>query len=291
MATVSQWIGGSRPRTLPSAVAPVAIGAGLAARLESFILVRVLLALVVALALQIGVNFSNDYSDGIKGTDEVRVGPIRLVGQKLAEPQQVKYAAFLCYLVAMIAGLGLVLMTSQWWLILVGIACVAAAWFYTGGQRPYGYLGLGEVFVFIFFGLVPVTGTVYVQTLNVSAADLVAACAVGFLICTLLVVNNLRDIPTDTRAGKHTLAVKLGDRATRILYVIFVVLAFALTALLAALTTWWLLLGLLSFVFAIQPVRIVISGATGPMLIIPLKQSGILILIYGLACGAILAWG
>ncbi|CAB4612560.1 unannotated protein [freshwater metagenome] len=291
MATVSQWIGGSRPRTLPSAVAPVAIGAGLAARLESFILVRVLLALVVALALQIGVNFSNDYSDGIKGTDEVRVGPIRLVGQKLAEPQQVKYAAFLCYLVAMIAGLGLVLMTSQWWLILVGIACVAAAWFYTGGQRPYGYLGLGEVFVFIFFGLVPVTGTVYVQTLNVSAADLVAACAVGFLICTLLVVNNLRDIPTDTRAGKHTLAVKLGDRATRILYVIFVVLAFALTALLAALTTWWLLLGLLSFVFAIQPVRVVISGATGPMLIIPLKQSGILILIYGLACGAILAWG
>ena len=291
MATVSQWIGGSRPRTLPSAVAPVAIGAGLAARLESFILVRVLLALVVALALQIGVNFSNDYSDGIKGTDEVRVGPIRLVGQKLAEPQQVKYAAFLCYLVAMIAGLGLVLMTSQWWLILVGIACVAAAWFYTGGQRPYGYLGLGEVFVFIFFGLVPVTGTVYVQTVNVSAADLVAACAVGFLICTLLVVNNLRDIPTDTRAGKHTLAVKLGDRATRILYVIFVVLAFALTALLAALTTWWLLLGLLSFVFAIQPVRVVISGATGPMLIIPLKQSGILILIYGLACGAILAWG
>ncbi|MSY38245.1 MAG: 1,4-dihydroxy-2-naphthoate polyprenyltransferase [Actinobacteria bacterium] len=267
------------------------MGAGLAARLESFILVRVLLALVVALALQIGVNFSNDYSDGIKGTDEVRVGPIRLVGQKLAEPQQVKYAAFLCYLVAMIAGLGLVLMTSQWWLILVGIACVAAAWFYTGGQRPYGYLGLGEVFVFIFFGLVPVTGTVYVQTLNVSAADLVAACAVGFLICTLLVVNNLRDIPTDTRAGKHTLAVKLGDRATRILYVIFVVLAFALTALLAALTTWWLLLGLLSFVFAIQPVRVVISGATGPMLIIPLKQSGILILIYGLACGAILAWG
>ena len=291
MATVSQWIGGSRPRTLPSAVAPVAIGAGLAARLESFILIRVLLALVVALALQIGVNFSNDYSDGIKGTDEVRVGPIRLVGQKMAEPQQVKYAAFLCYLVAMIAGLGLVLMTSQWWLILVGIACVAAAWFYTGGQRPYGYLGLGEVFVFIFFGLVPVTGTVYVQTLNVSVADLVAACAVGFLICTLLVVNNLRDIPTDTRAGKHTLAVKLGDRATRILYVIFVVLAFALTALLAALTTWWLLLGLLSFVFAIQPVRIVISGATGPMLIIPLKQSGILILIYGLACGAILAWG
>ena len=291
MATVSQWIGGSRPRTLPSAIAPVAIGAGLAARLESFIFVRALLALIVALALQIGVNYSNDYSDGIKGTDEVRVGPIRLVGQKLAQPHHVKYAAFLCYLVAMIAGLGLVLITSQLWLILVGIACVAAAWFYTGGQRPYGYIGLGEVFVFIFFGLVPVIGTVYVQTLTVSTTDVVAACAVGFLICTLLVVNNLRDIPTDTHAGKHTLAVRLGDRGTRILYVIFVVLAFALTALLAALTTWWLVLGLLSLVFAIQPVRIVTSGATGPKLIIALKQSGILILIYGLACGAILAWG
>jgi len=291
MATVSQWIGGSRPRTLPSAIAPVAIGAGLAARLESFIFVRALLALIVALALQIGVNYSNDYSDGIKGTDEVRVGPIRLVGQKLAQPHHVKYAAFLCYLVAMIAGLGLVLITSQWWLILVGIACVAAAWFYTGGQRPYGYIGLGEVFVFIFFGLVPVIGTVYVQTLTVSTTDVVAACAVGFLICTLLVVNNLRDIPTDTHAGKHTLAVRLGDRGTRILYVIFVVLAFALTALLAALTTWWLVLGLVSFVFAIQPVRIVTSGAIGPKLIIALKQSGILILIYGLACGAILAWG
>jgi 1,4-dihydroxy-2-naphthoate octaprenyltransferase len=291
MATVSQWIGGSRPRTLPSAIAPVAIGAGLAARLESFIFVRVLLALTVALSLQIGVNYSNDYSDGIKGTDEVRVGPIRLVGQKLAQPHHVKYAAFLCYFIAMIAGFVLVLMTSQWWLISVGIACVAAAWFYTGGQRPYGYMGLGEVFVFIFFGLVPVIGTVYVQTLTVSAADVVAACAVGFLICTLLVVNNLRDIPTDTHAGKHTLAVKLGDRGTRILYVIFVVLAFALTALLAALTTWWLVLGLLSFVFAIKPVRVVTSGATGPMLIIALKQSGILILAYGLACGAILAWG
>lgn len=290
MATLSQWVGGSRPRTLPSAIAPVAIGAGLAARLDSFMLSRVALALIVALALQVGVNFSNDYSDGIKGTDEVRVGPVRLVGQKLAEPKQVKLAAFLCYFVAMVAGLGLVLMTSQWWLILVGVACIAAAWFYTGGQRPYGYIGLGEVFVFIFFGLVPVIGTVYVQTLKVNAADVVAACAIGLLICTLLVVNNLRDIPTDTQAGKHTLAVRLGDRGTRILYVVFVALAFALTVELAALTTWWLLLGLLSFVFAIQPVRIVISGAVGPALIIPLKQSGLLILIYGLTCGALLAW-
>ncbi len=290
MATLSQWVGGSRPRTLPSAIAPVAIGAGLAARLDSFMFNRVVLALIVALALQIGVNFSNDYSDGIKGTDEVRIGPVRLVGQKLAEPNHVKVAAFLCYFVAMAAGFGLVLMTSQWWLMLVGIACVAAAWFYTGGQRPYGYIGLGEVFVFIFFGLVPVIGTVYVQTLSVSGADVVAACAIGLIICTLLIVNNLRDIPTDTQAGKHTLAVRLGDRGTRILYLVFIALAFALTMVLAALTTWWLLFGLLSFIFAIKPVRIVISGAVGPMLIIPLKQSGLLILIYGLSCAALLAW-
>jgi 1,4-dihydroxy-2-naphthoate octaprenyltransferase len=290
MATISQWIGGSRPRTLPSAVAPVAIGAGLAARADSFIFIRVVLALIVALALQVGVNFSNDYSDGIKGTDEVRVGPVRLVGQKLAQPKQVKYAAFLCFLIAMTAGLGLVLMTSQWWLILVGIACVAAAWLYTGGQRPYGYMGLGEVFVFIFFGLVPVLGTVYVQSLAVTATDVVAACAIGLLICTLLVVNNLRDIPTDTQAGKRTLAVKLGDPGTRMLYMILIALAFALTVLLAILTTWWLLLALLSFVFAIQPMRIVARGAIGPQLIIPLKQSGLLILVYGLACGALLAW-
>ena len=290
MATVSQWIGGSRPRTLPSAIAPVAIGAGLAARLDSFMPSRVLLALVVALALQIGVNFSNDYSDGIKGTDEVRVGPVRLVGQKLAKPSHVKYAAFLCYAIAMLAGFALVLMTSQWLLIIVGVACVAAAWFYTGGQHPYGYLGLGEIFVFIFFGLVPVIGTVYVQTLTVSVSDIVAACAIGLMICTLLVVNNLRDIPTDTQSGKRTLAVKLGDHNTRRLYFAFVALSFVLTIVLAALTTWWLLLALLSFAFAIQPVRIVASGAVGPKLIIPLKQSGILILIYGFACGLLLAF-
>ncbi len=290
MATVSQWIGGSRPRTLPSAIAPVAIGAGLATRADSFMLVRVLLALFVALSLQIGVNYANDYSDGIKGTDEVRVGPVRLVGQKLATPSQVKFAAFACFIAAMLAGLALILITSLWWMILVGLACVAAAWFYTGGKHPYGYLGLGEVFVFIFFGLVPVLGTVYVQTFAITTEDVLAACAIGSLICTLLVVNNLRDIPTDIDSGKRTLAVKLGDQRTRVLYVGFVVATLALTVAVAAITTWWLLLVLLSFVLGIQPVRLVTSGAVGPSLVVALKQTGVLVLIYGLGAGALLAW-
>ena len=290
MATLGQWIGGSRPRTLPSAIAPVVIGAGLAARADSFIATRALLALVVALALQIGVNYANDYSDGIKGTDEVRVGPIRLVGQRLATPAQVKMAAFSSFAVAMLAGLALVLITQQWWLIAVGAASIAAAWFYTGGKHPYGYLGLGEVFVFVFFGLVPVLGTVYVQVLSIQSADVIAACAIGLLICTLLVVNNLRDIPTDIHAGKHTLAVVLGDRHTRWLYVSFMVVAFGLTIVLAAVTTWWVLLALLSFGLALRPIRIVLSGSLGPQLIIPLKQSGMLVLVYGLATGAMLAW-
>jgi len=290
MATLSQWVAGSRPRTLPSAIAPVAIGCGLAARADSFMLVRALLALVVALALQVGVNYANDYSDGIKGTDEIRIGPVRLVGQGLAEPRQVKLAAFGSFAVAMVAGLALVLMTQQWWLIAVGAASVAAAWFYTGGRHPYGYLGLGEVFVFVFFGLVPVLGTVYVQTLGIGRADVVAACAVGLLVCTLLVVNNLRDIPTDRIAGKRTLAVALGDRATRALYTALMLLSAALTAWLAALTSWWVLLALLAYVLAIRAVRIVLGGGVGPVLVIVLKQTGIIVLVYGLLTAGLLAW-
>lgn len=291
MATLGEWVGGSRPRTLPSAIAPVAIGSGLAAAADGFIAVRALLALVVALALQVGVNYANDYSDGIKGTDEVRVGPVRLVGQQLATPAQVRLAAFASFAVAMLAGFALVLITQQWWLVLVGAACIAAAWFYTGGSHPYGYLGLGEVFVFIFFGLVPVLGTVYVQLLTVAAADIVAACAVGLLICTLLVVNNLRDIPTDVIAGKRTLAVVLGDRRTRGLYTAFVVIAALLTAWLAAMTTWWVLLALASFALAVGPIRLVVGGARGPQLVVALKQTGMLVLVYGLLVGGLLAWG
>ncbi|HBJ73447.1 MAG TPA: 1,4-dihydroxy-2-naphthoate polyprenyltransferase [Actinobacteria bacterium] len=290
MATLNQWMAGSRPRTLPSAIAPVAIGAGLVARQDSFIALRALLALIVALALQIGVNYANDYSDGIKGTDEIRIGPVRLVGQGLARPEQVKLAAFASFGVAMVAGLVLVVMTAQWWLILVGIASIAAAWFYTGGKHPYGYLGLGEIFVFIFFGLVPVLGTVYVQALRIEVADVVAACAVGFLICTLLIVNNLRDIPTDRIAGKRTLAVALGDARTRIMYAAFMLLSFALTGWLAALTSWWVLIALASFLLALGPLRIVLGGGVGPVLVTVLKMTGIIVLVYGLLTAGLLAW-
>ncbi len=182
-------------------------------------------ALVVSLALQVGVNYANDYSDGIRGTDATRVGPLRLVGSGLASPGAVRAAAFACFGVAAVAGLGLVLLTGFWWLLAVGAACIVAAWFYTGGRHPYGYLGLGELFVFVFFGLVAVCGTVYVQLGRVPLAGLVAGVAIGALACALLVVNNLRDLTNDARAGKRTLATRIGDRATRVTYLILIVVA------------------------------------------------------------------
>ena len=225
MASLSQWVGGARPRTLPTAVASVAVGTGLAVNDSSLMPVRALLALLVAIALQVGVNYANDYSDGIKGTDEARVGPVRLVGQRLATPASVRLAAFMSFAVAAILGVILVGLVGQWWLLLVGVASVAAAWLYTGGPSPYGYFGLGEVFVFVFFGLVPVVGTYYVQSLTVTASSVIASVAVGLLACAVLVTNNLRDIPTDTTSGKRTLAVRLGDSRTRLLYLALVIAA------------------------------------------------------------------
>ena len=289
MATVGQWVEGARPRTLPAAIAPIAVGAGLGAWAAAFDLGRVLLALVVAVALQVGVNFANDYSDGIRGTDAARVGPVRLVGQGLASPAQVRAAAVLSLVVAAASGLLLVALTEQWWLLLVGAASIAAAWLYTGGPRPYGYAGLGEVFVFVFFGIVPVVGTAYVQTLRISAVDVVASVGVGLLACAILVTNNLRDIPGDTVAGKTTLAVRLGDARTRRLYVAMVVLATLVPLVVAAMTSGWVALAALSGVLAVRPVRDVSGGALGPALIPALKQTGMLLLVHGLALGALLA--
>ncbi len=184
-----------------------------------------LLALVVSMALQIGVNYANDYSDGIRGTDAVRVGPLRLVGSGLARPAVVKRAALICFAIAGLAGLVLVIMTQHWWLLAVGVACVLAAWFYTGGRRPYGYLGLGELFVFVFFGLVAVCGTVYVQVGRVSLATVLTGVGIGALTCAILVANNLRDIVGDAAVGKRTLATRLGDPRTRAFYLILVVIA------------------------------------------------------------------
>ena len=289
MANAGQWFEGARPRTLPAAVAPVAVGAGLGAWADAFDPTRVLLALVVAVALQVGVNFANDYSDGIRGTDEVRLGPVRLVGQRLAPAGHVKAAAFGAFAVAAVAGLALVLLTGQWWLLLVGAASIAAAWLYTGGPRPYGYAGLGEVFVFVFFGVVPVVGTAFVQTLAITAVDVVASVGVGLLACAILVTNNLRDIPSDTAAGKVTLAVRLGAARTRTLFATIVIVAILVPLAVAALTSPWVAVTCLTGVLAIGPVRIVLGGATGPALIPALKQTGVLLLAYGLVLGAVLA--
>lgn len=289
MATPREWWQGARPRTLPAAIAPVAVGAGLGVHAGAFDAVRVVLALGVAVLLQVGVNFANDYSDGIRGTDTVRVGPVRLVGQELASPRAVRTAAYLSLFLAAVLGLVLVILTRQWWLIGVGVACIAAAWLYTGGPRPYGYAGLGEVFVFIFFGPVPVIGTAYVQTLTITSTDVLASLGVGMLICAILVTNNLRDIPGDSRVGKRTLAVRLGDERTRMLYAALVTGALAAPVLLVPATSALIVLTSATGLFAIAPLRTVLGGAEGPRLIPALTGTSVLVLAYGLVLGLLLA--
>jgi len=283
------WIAGARPRTLPVAVAGVLTGCGAAAELNAFSPLRALLALIVAVALQVGVNYANDYSDGIRGTDDNRVGPVRLVGQGLATAAAVRRAALLAFLVAALAGVVLVALSGRWWLLILGAACLLAGWFYTGGPRPYGYLGLGEVFVFIFFGVVPVLGTCYVQADRISGPGILASCGVGLLACAVLLTNNLRDIPGDTQVGKRTLAVRIGAARTRGLYLMIVLLAGGTLIGIAWLTQWWVLLTLVVFALAVNPVRIVMGGATGAALIPALKSTGLLVLGYGVAVALALA--
>jgi 1,4-dihydroxy-2-naphthoate octaprenyltransferase len=281
VAQPRDWLAGTRPRTLPAAVVPVLIGTGVAFGYGKFSAWRAVLALVVALALQIGVNFANDYSDGVRGSDERRVGPTRLVAAGLARPKQVLAAAFACFGVACVAGLVLAIFTS-WWLILVGAAAVAAAWFYTGGSHPYGYQGLGEVAVFAFFGVAAVAGTAYVQIVGFSWLELLAAIPAGLLSCALLMINNLRDIGSDAEVGKRTLAVRLGDRRSRAVYIASLLLPFvaalALTPArpLAALTV-------VALPLAWGPIQVVRSGAVGPALIKALGQTGRLQLAFGIA--------
>ncbi|MBO4236688.1 1,4-dihydroxy-2-naphthoate polyprenyltransferase [Pseudonocardia alni] len=290
MATTAEWVEGARPRTLPTAISPVLVGTGAALGVGALAPGSALLALLVAVALVIGVNFANDYSDGIRGTDDDRVGPQRLVGSRAAEPATVKAAAFACFGVAAVAGLVLTAVSGQWWLLLVGALCIVGAWYYTGGSRPYGYAGLGEVAVFVFFGPVAVLGTMLTQAGRVDAAAVGAASGAGLLTCAVLVANNLRDIPGDRVVGKRTLAVRLGDHGTRMLYLALVLVPFVV-AVGAAFDRPGLLVALLALPSAVRPVRIVLGGAQGPALIPVLKDTGLLLLAWGVAAAVGLAFG
>src|SRR5262249_52360169 len=281
MATARDWLAGARPRTLPAALVPVAVGTGVAIGYDHFSAWRALLALGVALALQIGGNYANDYSDGIRGTDEARAGPVRLVaaGAPLGPARQVRAAAGTSFGVACLAGFVLAA-TTAWWLLAVGAAAVAAAWTYTGGRHPYGYRGLGEVAVFAFFGLAAVVGTAYVQVRTLTWLSVAAAVPVALLACALLGVNNLRDIPSDTAAGKRTLAVPTGDPGPRLLYVGCALVPFAGAALVAVVRPLTLLT-LAAVPLALPPVRAVRAGADGPDLISALGLTGRLQLAFG----------
>ncbi|EYR62404.1 1,4-dihydroxy-2-naphthoate prenyltransferase [Actinotalea ferrariae CF5-4] len=288
MATTAEWVEGARLRTLPAAIAPVAVGTGAAAEMGSAHVGRALLAAGVALALQVGVNYANDYSDGVRGTDVDRVGPMRLTASGAARPGQVRTAAFAAFGVAALLGLALVAVSGHWWLLAVGAVAVGAAWTYTGGRKPYGYRGLGEVGVFVFFGLVATLGTTYTQADGVSWAAVVGAVAIGLLACALLMVNNLRDIPTDVVAGKRTLAVRLGDHRARRVYAVLVTLPIALGAICAFASPWAalvLLLGLPAGVLAAT----VLLGARGVLLKPVLAGTGLLELAFGLVLGLGLA--
>ncbi len=286
---MNPWIAGARPRTLPAAVVPVAVGTAVAVG-DGVIAWRAVAAMVVALAIQVGANYANDYQDGVRGTDDVRVGPVRLVASGLASATAVRVAALAAFGVA--AAFGLVLAAAVGWeLVVVGAVSFAAGWLYTGGPKPYGYLGLGEVFVFVFFGLVATVGSTYVQTGEITALAVCAAVPVGLLATALLVVNNLRDIPTDTEAGKRTLAVRLGDRGTRIAYVTMLVDVFLLVIVLGATARPFALLGLVGIVAAVPPIREVRRGAVGPALIPVLGATGRTQLLTGLLLALGLALG
>ncbi|MEJ6012828.1 1,4-dihydroxy-2-naphthoate polyprenyltransferase [Corynebacterium sp. H127] len=289
-ATASDWWEAARPHTWANAFAPVIAGSGAAAYHGGFSWWRALLAAVVSWALIIGVNYANDYSDGIKGTDEDRTGPLRLTGSGLAAPASVKRAAFLSFGVAAVAGIALSL-ASAWWFIVIGALCIVAAWFYTGGKNPYGYRGLGEVAVFTFFGLVAVCGTEFTQAGRVSWAGFATSIAVGAISAAVNLANNLRDIPSDTEAGKITLAVRLGDAGTRRLWLFLASLPLLASVVLAALATPWALAGVLAFALLIpasQPIR---SGATGPALIPVLGLTGRAMLAWSVLTGLALAFG
>lgn len=287
--TWRDWIGGARLRTLPVAIAPVAAGAGVAQMVHGFSVTLTLLALAVSILLQVGVNYANDYSDGVRGTDEHRVGPARLTGSGLVNPKKVLATALVMFCLAAIAGLVAVILSERWWFLTVGVVAIVAAWYYTGGKRPYGYAGLGEPMVFLFFGPVATVGTVYLQTDVLTQEQWFAGVGVGLFAVAVLVVNNLRDIPTDTLAGKRTLAVRMGARGTRILYTACVLLPFAVPAILVIahpgmLYVWFVML------LVLPCLAIVLTAKTPRELILALQLTSLATLAYGVLIGVALAF-
>jgi len=294
VASVAEWVEGARPRTLPAAIAPVVAGLGVTGYTGTdlsamHVAVAALLALLVALALQIGVNYFNDYSDGVRGTDSVRVGPVRLVGQGLAPASQVKRAALLSLGTAAVLGTALVLVSRQWILLPIGVAAVLAAYGYTGGKHPYGYLGLGDVFVFIFFGPVAVCGTTLVTGGGLWPVAVLTSIAIGILTVNILVANNLRDRALDERAGKRTLSVRLGEEKTRRLFAVSNMVAFVIVAWLAILATPWALLGMTGAIPAVRASQDVLEHAYGKGLIPVLQMTSLALLLTGLGLGVGLA--
>jgi 1,4-dihydroxy-2-naphthoate octaprenyltransferase len=277
---MNRWLAGARPRTLQVAVVPVVVGTSVGGAQGSVIWWRAAAALVVSLGIQVGTNYANDYSDGVRGTDAVRVGPLRLVASGLASPAAVRRAALAAYTVAAVAGLALAVAVGPE-LLVVGAVSIAAGWLYTGGPRPYGYIGLGELFVFVFFGLVATAGSAYVQLDRVTGLAVLAGVPIGLLAVAILVVNNLRDLGNDALAGKKTLAVRIGAQPTRVLYVSCLLSPFALLAAIAVVRPWTLI-ALACLPMAVRPARRVAGGATGPSLIEVLVATGRVQLVYGL---------
>lgn len=281
MATLQQWVAGARLRTLAAAFSPIIIACAVVVSLDSFSYLRALLCFLVALFLQVGVNYANDYSDGVRGTDEVRAGPLRLTGSKLVAANKVKWVAFFCFACALFFGLVLTIVSQQWVMIGLGVVCVVAAWYYTGGSKPYGYLGFGEVAVFVFFGLVATLATVYVMAGTVSFVAVVGACGSGFFACALLMANNIRDIPTDSVVGKRTLAVRLGEVKARWCYVGMVLLPFLFILTILS-YSFWLFLVFLVLPFTFAPISLVLRKATGVAMIPVLQQTSVVNVLYAI---------
>lgn len=291
-ATLGDWIAGARIRTLPLAIAPVALGTAAAHAVDGFEgwhWVRALLCLAIALGLQIGVNYANDYSDGIRGTDNLRVGPSRLTGSGAAKPRTVLAVALFFFAVAAVAGVAVVVLSQQYWLLAVGLACVLAAWFYTGGKHPYGYYGLGEVFVFVFFGVVATAGTTFVQVHTVNLEGWIGGVAAGLLASAVLMANNLRDLDQDRVAGKRTLSVLIGDTASRVVFTVlllvpFVLLYFFVLFYLNAYLVYFALL------LAIPATIIVLTAKTAKEYLLVLKLTSLTALVFGVGLALAIAF-